>query len=223
MAAQNSNHHTQNQQTILLVENRPGDQIMFQNAFMVAKLPHRLEKVINGQEAIHYITGADKYADRKQYPHPALVLLDLYVSQVDGFKLLKWRKRQPDLASLPVVVLSQTAHDISRAYHLGANSFLVKPIDVAALQEAINCLIIPSDRTPRIVVIDDDENVRPATVNKLRREFPDAIIEQAGCKEGIEHVLNGGAYDVVISDVHAPDWTRPTGGDRHQHSKTTAD
>ncbi len=208
MAAQNSNHHIQNQQTILLVENHPGDPIMFQNAFTVAKLPHRLEQVLNGQEAIHYISGADKYADRNQYPRPALVLLDLYVSQVDGFKLLKWRNRQPDLASLPVVVLSQTAHDISRAYQLGANSFLVKPIDVAALREAINCLIIPGDRTPRIVVIDDDEDVRPVTVNKLRREFPDAIIEQAGCKEGIEHVLNGGAYDVVISDVHAPDWTR---------------
>jgi DNA-binding response OmpR family regulator len=78
---------------------------------------------------IEYLSGAGKYADRKQYPLPSAVLLDLNLPQVPGFEVLRWMRNHPDFARTPVVVFSSSTRedDRAKALELGANEFVVKP------------------------------------------------------------------------------------------------
>src|SRR4051812_32534922 len=116
---------------ILLVEDREDDVLLVQRAFNAAKTDSVIQAVRDGEEAIHYISGIGKYANREEYPVPWLVLLDLKMPRVDGFEVLDWIREQPGLKSMIVVVLtsSDDLRDVNRAYALGANSFMVKPFD----------------------------------------------------------------------------------------------
>ena len=82
----------------------------------------------DGQQAIDYLKGAGKFADREKFPVPCLVLLDLKLPYVMGLDVLRWIREQPGTA-FPVVMLSASAEDadIATAYRLGANAFLTKP------------------------------------------------------------------------------------------------
>lgn len=83
-----------------------------------------------GGEAIDYIIGRNAYADRQQYPAPAVVFLDLRMPAPDGFDVLAFLNSQPQLSRPLTVVLSGMFHtrEIQRAYELGAHTYLVKPI-----------------------------------------------------------------------------------------------
>jgi CheY-like chemotaxis protein len=100
-------------------------------AFQKASLTNPIHIVRDGEEAIAYLIGEGKYANRDEFPLPVLVLLDLKLPRRDGFEVLSWIRRQPGLRSLPVVVLtsSNEMRDVNRAYQLGANSFFVKELD----------------------------------------------------------------------------------------------
>jgi CheY-like chemotaxis protein len=117
--------------TILLAEDREEDIILIRKAFEKSGIRNPLFIVRNGEEVINYLTGVGCFSDRLQYPLPALLLLDLKMPGTDGFDVLRWLKTRRDLAPLRVVVLtsSQDIRDVNRAYQLGANSFLVKPLD----------------------------------------------------------------------------------------------
>src|ERR1043166_4419196 len=111
---------------ILLVEDREEDVILLRRAFTKANFLNPIQVVSDGDEAIAYLQGAGKYADRSEYPLPKLVLLDLKMPRKDGFEVLQWIRQQPGLSAIRVVVLtaSDTVRDVNRAYQLGANSFL---------------------------------------------------------------------------------------------------
>lgn len=125
--------------TIIMVEDEPNDVLLIQRAFQKAKLPNPLQVVGGGEEVISYLTGKASYADRKRYPLPALMLLDLKLPGMSGFEVLLWLRQQPLLKRLPVVVLtsSKESRDINRAYELGVNSYLVKPVDFDDLLEIV--------------------------------------------------------------------------------------
>ena len=116
---------------ILVVEDREDDILLIQKAFEKAGVQNPVYFVRNGDEALAYLSGEWKYANRAEYPLPVLVLLDLKLPGMDGFEVLAWIRRQEGLRALPVVVLtSSTAlSDVNRAYQLGANSFFVKEIE----------------------------------------------------------------------------------------------
>ena len=116
---------------ILLAEDEEDYVLLIQRAFAQAKIPNPLHVVWNGQEAISYLKGDGKYSNREEYPLPDLFLLDLKMPRVNGFEVLKWVREQPGLAPLRVLVLtsSDQIRDVNEAYKLGANSFLVKPMD----------------------------------------------------------------------------------------------
>jgi len=116
---------------ILLAEDEEDYVLLIQRAFAQAKIPNPLHVVWNGQEAISYLKGDGKYSNRGEYPLPDLFLLDLKMPRVNGFEVLKWVREQPGLAPLRVLVLtsSDQIRDVNEAYKLGANSFLVKPMD----------------------------------------------------------------------------------------------
>src|SRR2546428_9867920 len=119
------------QAVILLAEDREDDILLIRKAFQEAFINNPLQVVRDGEEAIAYLSGEGKYSNRAEYPLPELMLLDLKMPGTDGFDVLKWMRQQPGLQALRVVVLtsSDQMRDVNAAYQLGANSFLVKPID----------------------------------------------------------------------------------------------
>jgi CheY-like chemotaxis protein len=98
-------------------------------AFQKAKLPQRLVIVRDGQEAVDYLSGNGRYADRSAHPLPALVVLDLKMPRMSGFDVLAWLATQPALKEIPVVVLSSSGDesDMKKARQLGAREYFVKP------------------------------------------------------------------------------------------------
>ena len=126
-----------NNQFILLVEDDANDVLLIQRAFQKAGFHQGLKTVSDGNQAIEYLSGEGCYADRERFPMPFLLLLDLRLPGTDGFEVLRWVRAAPELKRLLVVVLtsSNLQSDVDRAYELGANSYLVKPVE---FQEMVN-------------------------------------------------------------------------------------
>lgn len=115
--------------TILLVEDNKDDVFLMKRALDRARIVNPVIVVENGQEAMDYLSGAGKFADRDSYPIPAVIFLDLKLPFLFGHEVLAWIRRRKEFESLVVIVLtsSNEASDLSRCYSLGANSYLVKP------------------------------------------------------------------------------------------------
>jgi len=116
---------------ILLAEDREDDIVLVRKAFQRAGIVNPLFVVRDGEEAIAYLQGSGRYSNREEFPLPDLLLLDLKMPKVDGFEVLKWLRQQSGFGSLRVIVLtaSDAIRDVNVAYQLGANSFLVKPLE----------------------------------------------------------------------------------------------
>ena len=133
---------TISQSTVLLVEDDPNDVLLVQRAFRRANLAHVIQTVEDGEEAVAYLSGKSPYADRDRYTLPTLMLLDLKLPRKSGLEVLHWLRQQEGLKRLPVVVLtsSRETADVNRAYDLGANSYLVKPVAFESLLEMVKAL-----------------------------------------------------------------------------------
>lgn len=118
-------------QFILLAEDDTNDTVLIKRAFQKAGLGEVLKSVRDGDEALNYLRGVGEFSDRSRFPLPFLLLLDLKMPATDGFEVLQWLRSQPDFRRLLVVVLtsSNLQTDVDRAYDLGANSYLVKPVE----------------------------------------------------------------------------------------------
>ena len=129
-------------QVILVVEDDPNDILLIQRAFGKARILNPVRTASNGDEAVAYLSGEGPFADREAYPFPVLVLLDLKLPRRSGLEVLGWIRSQPGLKRLPIVVLtsSKQSIDINRAYDLGANSYLVKPVGFDSLLELVKSL-----------------------------------------------------------------------------------
>jgi CheY-like chemotaxis protein len=116
---------------ILVVDDNQDDVLLIQRAFKRAGVKHSIQSVPGGLEAIAYLSGEPPYRDRGVTPLPLMVLLDIRMIRVDGFEVLRWIRRHPAFARLPVIMLtsSDEISDVNTAYQLGATSFLVKPLD----------------------------------------------------------------------------------------------
>jgi CheY-like chemotaxis protein len=121
--------------TILLAEDNANDVLLTQLALKRARLANPLQVVRDGEEAIAYLQGSGKFADRTQYPFPILMLLDLNMPKVSGFEVLDWLREQPFHGHMPVAISTDldTGPDVRRAYELGADSYLIKPPSSEAL------------------------------------------------------------------------------------------
>lgn len=133
---------TDSDQTILVVEDNPDDVLLIERAFDKAKLANPLSFVDNGEKAIHYLSGAGQYADRSKFPVPTMVLLDLKLPRKSGFEVLQWIRADSALKVMPVVVLTSSTQgvDVQRAYELGANTYLTKPVGIDGLIEMVRTL-----------------------------------------------------------------------------------
>jgi CheY-like chemotaxis protein len=127
---------------ILVAEDDENDIALLRRAFHQASFENPLRVVHNGEEAIAYLKAQEPFADRIKNPSPALVLLDIKMPRKNGFDVLTWIREQPEFNHLPVVMLtsSQESSDINRAYALGANSYLVKPVSFVRLVDMLSRL-----------------------------------------------------------------------------------
>lgn len=129
--------------SILLVEDEPNDVFLIRRAFGKAKVENPIQSVADGEQAMAYLNGEGDYADRTRYPLPGLMLLDLKLPRKGGLEVLAWLRAQKNsVQRIPVVVLtsSKQSTDINRAYELGANSYLVKPVAFESLVQVVQML-----------------------------------------------------------------------------------
>ena len=127
---------------VLHIDDDPNDTELLRAATRKANLPLVLHNVEDAEQAIAYLSGKGAYSDRETHGIPALILLDLKMPRATGFEILRWIRGHPELQGLPVVVLSgsEMQDDIRRAYDVGANSYLVKPIGFDALVSLVKNL-----------------------------------------------------------------------------------
>lgn len=113
---------------VLLVEDDPGDVLLTQEAFELNKVRNKLHIVNDGEQAMRFLRHEGEYAGSAR---PDLILLDLNLPRKDGREVLEEIKADPELRSIPVVVLttSEAEEDIVRSYKLHANAYVSKPVD----------------------------------------------------------------------------------------------
>lgn len=115
---------------ILVVEDHPGAVRLTVEALKEARVGNHLSVVENGADALDFLRRRGRYRD---VPRPDLILLDLNLPRMNGREVLRAIKRDPELRTIPVVVLSSSCAecDVERAYRLHANCYIVKPVDFA--------------------------------------------------------------------------------------------
>ena len=128
--------------TILVVEDDPDHVLLLQMAFRKAHLANPVKFVRDGEEAIDYLSGSGAYGDRKRFPVPSLVLLDLKLPKKSGLEVLEWMRQVPALAAVPVIILTSSSEPADRAaaQRLGVESYLVKPVGFEGLLEIVKSL-----------------------------------------------------------------------------------
>jgi CheY-like chemotaxis protein len=128
--------------TVLLAEDNFDEQVFIRKAFDTLGDVATVQTVDNGGQAIEYLKGEGKYADRAVYRYPSLIITDLKMPGINGFDLLNHLKNHPLYRVIPTVVLSgsQDLYDIKTAYALGASSYHVKPTSIAELRSLIKAL-----------------------------------------------------------------------------------
>ena len=130
----------ENDTEILLVEDSPYDAELTIRELRRHHLANNLVHVKDGAEALEFIFGTGAYAGRDSSQHPKVVLLDLKLPKVDGLEVLRAIKSDPRTRTIPVVVMtsSQEQRDVVDSYHLGVNSYIVKPVDFDQFSKAIS-------------------------------------------------------------------------------------
>ena len=121
---------------ILLVDDNPDDIMIAKRAFKKSQIHNKIFITYDGEEAIQFLRKEGNYKD---VPTTGLVILDLNMPKVNGFEVLETIKNDDKLKKIPVIILTSSSRyeDIERAYKLGANSFVVKPVSFEDFVEAI--------------------------------------------------------------------------------------
>jgi CheY-like chemotaxis protein len=128
--------------TILVVDDNPDDVALVKRVFETSRILNPIQCVADGEDAICYLKGEGRYADRGKHPYPILLLLDVKMPGKSGLEVLAWLQSDPRHKSLPVVMLTIVTdlREIREAYRLGAHSFLVKPLVIEDFMNLATCL-----------------------------------------------------------------------------------
>jgi CheY-like chemotaxis protein len=125
--------------TLLVAEDNENDVVLLRHAFLKAGIATPMTIARDGKEAIDCLKNCQITGE-----FPTLLLLDLHMPKYDGFEVLQWIRNQPGLRRLSVVIFTSSSltADVNRAYDLGANSYLTKPIDTSSLADLMKTLHI---------------------------------------------------------------------------------
>ncbi len=133
---------TSNMVEILLVEDNQQDLDLALRALRKANLANRIHVARDGEEALQFVFCEGPFANRAIENRPKVILLDLHLPKVDGLEVLRRIKGDPRTRAIPVVILtsSQEQNDVVESYHLGVNSYIVKPVNFEHFSEAVQKL-----------------------------------------------------------------------------------
>lgn len=128
--------------TILMADDDPDDCLLAREALAEARLANDLHIVKDGQELIDYLNREGSYQDKANSPRPGIILLDLNMPRKDGREALAEIKADPDLRSIPVVVLttSKSDRDIFQTYDLGVSGYVTKPVTFLGLVDVMKSI-----------------------------------------------------------------------------------
>ncbi len=127
---------------VLLVEDNPNDVELTVHALKRTNLIHNIEIVRDGVEALDFIFCKGMFGKRSPQNLPHLILLDLKLPRLDGWGVLQQIKTDTRTREIPVIILTSSSdpHDVSRCYQLGANSYIIKPVDFSEFTQAARLL-----------------------------------------------------------------------------------
>jgi CheY-like chemotaxis protein len=127
---------------VLLAEDNAEDVAFVQTAFSNIGMERSLMVVSDGAQALAYLRGDGRYADRDKFPIPVFMLLDLWLPRIDGFEVLRWVRSKRRLRRLPIMVFTGPDYprDVTRAYVLGANLFVSKPFDSDEFNDSVKAI-----------------------------------------------------------------------------------
>ena len=124
---------------VLVVEDNPNDTVLLERAFVKNRIQLPIHVCRDGLEAMDYLKGKGRYADRETFPFPRVIIMDLRLPKCTGFDLLAWLQAHPECNLIPKIVLSisDQIEDVTRAYQLGANCYFRKTGSLDELSELV--------------------------------------------------------------------------------------
>ncbi|MAQ01120.1 MAG: two-component system response regulator [Alteromonadaceae bacterium] len=128
--------------TILMADDDEDDRLLALDALKEGRVLNNLHCVEDGVELLEYLRREGKFADPATSPRPSLILLDLNMPRMDGREALQHIKADPNLRSIPVVILttSKEEEDMIRGYDLGAASYITKPVNFEGLVDLMRAI-----------------------------------------------------------------------------------
>lgn len=128
--------------TIVMADDDAEDREFARDALETSRLRNDFRTVRDGLELMQYLHREGPYEDPAESPRPGIILLDLQMPRMDGFETLEALRADPELSSIPVVVLTTSGadEDITRSYDLQASSYIRKPVDFEGLVDAVTAL-----------------------------------------------------------------------------------
>lgn len=137
---------------ILYADDSEDDAFLMRRALAKANFTGKLVTVSDGEEVIEYLEGKGPYADRERHPWPCVILLDIKMLHLGGLEVLKWIRGQASFDRIPVLMLTSSSQesDVTAAYALKADAYLVKPADLDVFRALVKDVseLCGTDRTP---------------------------------------------------------------------------
>ena len=129
-------------EAILLVEDDADSAFFFTHTVEKLGIPNQVRVAKDGRQALDYLAGTGEFADREKHPFPGMVILDLKLPHCSGFEVLQTLRQRPETQKLIVLMLTSSAsdEDVARAYTLGVNAYLVKPLSLEKLGEIVHSI-----------------------------------------------------------------------------------
>jgi CheY-like chemotaxis protein len=137
--AENPPPARRNGTVILVADDSEADRFFLLRAFKSSGLANAIHFVNTGAEVIQYLSGQGKYADRKNYPLPGAIFLDLHMPPPSGFEILRWKQTHDGASNILWVAMSgvYSVSAINEAYTAGASTYLAKPLDSADIRNLV--------------------------------------------------------------------------------------
>jgi len=127
---------------LLIADDDEEDRLLIKDAFEESKFPAKIVFGEDGEEVINYLNNTGRFADKKKFPIPSIIILDLNMPKKDGRETLQEIKSNPNLRSIPIIILttSNSEKDIALSYSLGANTYICKPSTYTSLIDIVKTL-----------------------------------------------------------------------------------
>jgi CheY-like chemotaxis protein len=127
---------------LLIVEDEPHDVEFLTRALQRIGFAHPVHVTSNGEEAVAYLEGSGKFADRGSFPFPRVIITDLKMPQMGGLELLRWLQSQPHTRVVPTVVFTSSTSqaDVNAAFQFGASGYMVKPVAFEDLEHMVKAI-----------------------------------------------------------------------------------